>query len=228
MKPNWRTEWPCWLLLAGMFVLAAITWSGAPDRIPVHWGLQGNQPDRYGGRFEGLLGIPLLSLVLYALFLGLPAIDPGRLNYPRFAGAYLTFRIGLLAFMAVIYGFIHLWIRGVEVDLVRAMPLLMGALFVVIGNLFGKLRPNWFVGIRTPWTLSSKVAWTQSHRLGGWLFVATGILLLATGALGSPRLFLGILVLFGVGLIAVMVRSYFLWRSDPDKTPPAGTSPADG
>jgi uncharacterized membrane protein len=31
----------------------------------------------------------------------------------------------------------------------------------------GKIRPNWFVGVRTPWTLSSKLSWDKTHRLAG-------------------------------------------------------------
>mgnify|MGYP000052596555 CR=1 FL=1 len=53
--------------------------------------------------------------------------------------------------------------------------------FAVVGGLMGKIRPNWFVGIRTPWTLTSKVAWVRTHRLGGWLFVAQGLLFVLSG-----------------------------------------------
>ena len=34
MKLSWRTEWPIWALILGMFLLAATSWSTAPDRIP--------------------------------------------------------------------------------------------------------------------------------------------------------------------------------------------------
>lgn len=87
MRTNWRTEWPHWAMLAAMFLLAAVTWRSAPDRLPVHWGL-GGEVDRYGGRFEGLLGLPTLALGLYLLLRWLPRIDPGRANYAQFAGAY--------------------------------------------------------------------------------------------------------------------------------------------
>ena len=40
MRIRWQSELPMWLLLAAMFVLAALTWPGAPERIPVHWNLQ--------------------------------------------------------------------------------------------------------------------------------------------------------------------------------------------
>lgn len=225
MKYDWKTELPCWLLLAGMFLAAVISWPSAPDRIPVHWGVN-FQPDRYGGKFEGLLAIPLLGLGLYALLLFLPRIDPGRANYPRFAGAYAAIRIALTAFLAGVYGLIHLWIRGVEWSLRTIMPLLLGALFVVVGNFMGKIRPNWFVGIRTPWTLSSKRAWARTHRLGGWVFVLYGLLWMASALVRRYWSMLVPMVVLAAGVVLLVVYSYFAWRSDPDKAPPAGTEPA--
>ena len=225
MKLKWRRELAMWVLLAGMFTLAAITWSRAPDRIPVHWNLH-QQVDRYGGRFEGLLGVPLVALGLYALMLLVPRIDPGRANYPGFWGAFTTLRLALVVFMAAIYGVMHLWMCGIEVRMNTVMPLLMGALFVVVGNLLGKLRPNWFVGIRTPWTLSSKDAWVRAHRAGGWVFIAGGLAFMVAGVVHTPWVLWTAIAAFAGGLLAVVAYSYFVWRADPDKVPPAGTLPA--
>jgi uncharacterized membrane protein len=224
MKFSWRTEWPHWLLLAGMLVLAWASWGAAPDRIPVHWGL-GGHVDRYGGKFEGLLAIPLLALGIYLLMLFFPRIDPGRANYEAFARAYATFRLSLVVLMAALYGLVQLWMSGHQVSMDAAVPLLVGGLFVVLGNLMGKLRPNWFIGIRTPWTLSSKVAWTRTHRAGGWLFVVLGLLFMAFGVLRA-RWLLWLLGVVGIGgLLGLTAYSYLLWRGDPEKTPPAGTLP---
>ncbi len=225
MKLTWRSELAMWLLLAGMFTLAAITWAWAPERIPVHWNLH-QQVDRYGGKFEGLLGIPLLALGIYLLMPVVARIDPGRANYPGFWGAFTTLRLALVAFMAAIYGIIHLWLRGIEVNMGTVMPLLLGALFIVIGNLLGKLRPNWFVGIRTPWTLSSKDAWVRTHRAGGWVFIGGGFAVMAAGLVHAPWALWSAFAALLAGFLGVTVYSYFVWRSDPDKVPPAGTSPA--
>jgi len=227
MKLSWRTEWPHWLLIAAMFVLAAATWGSAPDRIPVHWGI-GGQVDRWGGKFEGLLAIPLLSLGIYVLMIVLPRFDPGRANYDAFAGPYATLRLGIIVVMAALYALIILWVRGVQVSIGVWVPLIVGALFIVIGNLLGKVRPNWFVGIRTPWTLSSKLAWSRTHRVGGWLFILMGVLMMACAALRTEW---AVWVMLGVGVagtLGLVVYSYVLWRRDPDKTPPAGTQPAGG
>src|SRR5689334_22339247 len=111
MKYSWRTEWPLWILLAGMFLAAAATWPTAPDRIPIHWDMHG-EVNGYGGKFEGLLLAPLLALSLYVFFLVLPRMDPLRANYNEFAGAYTLFRSSIVGFLAFAYGIIILWIQG--------------------------------------------------------------------------------------------------------------------
>jgi uncharacterized membrane protein len=193
--------------------------------MPVHYNLMG-RADRYGGRFEGLFVMPLVAVFLYLLMLALPRLDPGRANYPAFAGAYATVRLAVVAVMAVVYGFVQLTIRGYAVSLERWVPLMLGALFIVIGNVLGKVRPNWFFGIRTPWTLSSKLAWTRTHRAGGWVFVGVGMLTLLAGMLKTDWAMAIMIASVVAAALGLTIYSYVLWRRDPDKTPPAGTLPA--
>jgi uncharacterized membrane protein len=71
VNATWKADAVALGMIAAMFVLAAVMWSVAPDQIPVHWNWAG-QPDRFGGRFEGLLGLPLAAAGIYALLLFLP------------------------------------------------------------------------------------------------------------------------------------------------------------
>jgi uncharacterized membrane protein len=226
MKVSWRSELPLLLLLAGMFVLAAVTWSTAPAQIPVHWGLNGDV-DRYGGRLEGLLMPPSLAVFVYVLMLFLPMVDPGRANYARFAGAYYAIRVSVLAVIALIYGVIHLTIRGYPIDMPRTVGLLVGGIFFVLGNLLGKIRPNWFVGVRTPWTLSSKLSWTHTHRVAGWVFIVGGIVVMAAGIFQTRFAAWAAFVVMGGGIVGTVIYSYLVWRRDPDRVPPAGTLPTN-
>ncbi|MCI9162182.1 MAG: SdpI family protein [Lachnospiraceae bacterium] len=41
-----------------------------------------------------------------------------------------------------------------------------------------KIQSNFYIGIKTPRTLSSDIVWRKTHRLGGKLYVACGILIL--------------------------------------------------
>src|SRR5262245_15842891 len=224
MRFNWKTEIVPWLLLAGMVGLALASWSGAPERIPVHWNFAGHV-DRYGGRFEGLFGFPLAALALYLVLLLLPRLDPGRANYARFAGAYNVLRTGILVLFAGFQVLVLLAVHGKPLEFGATLPVLAGAMFILLGNLLGKIRPNWFMGIRTPWTLSSKQSWTKTHRLGGWLFVAAGLVCVASGLLRAQWSSYVVGGTLAVIVVVVMVYSYWVWRGDPDKIPPAGTLP---
>jgi len=227
MKTSWKTELPLLLLVAAMFALAAVSWSTAPDRIPVHWGLNG-QVDRYGGKVEGLLLPPVMAAFVYLVMLFLPRIDPGRANYQRFLGAYYALRVAVLVTLAVVTGIIHLSMRGQPVDVPRLVGLTVGGLFFLVGNLMGKIRPNWFVGVRTPWTLSSKRSWTRTHRLAGWVFVLGGLCIMGAGLFRTPAAVGLAVAVMAIGVLGTVVYSYVVWRTDPDRVPPAGTLPSDG
>lgn len=227
MRTNRRTEWPHWALLAAMFLASAVVWPRAPERLPVHWDLAG-EVDRHGGRVEGLLLLPALALGVYLLLRALPRLDPGRANYALFGGAYATIRLATLAVLAAIHGVVILAALGRTIDMGRLMPILVGALLIVLGGVLGKLRPTWFVGIRMPWTLSSKRSWGKTHRLGGWLFIADGLLLIGGGVARSELLTGVALAGVGASLLALFIYSYLVWRGDDDRIPPAGSLPAEG
>ncbi len=227
MKPNWRIEWIHWLVIAAMFITAAVVWSQAPDKIPVHWNIRG-EVDRYGGKFEGLLLIPLITLALYGLLLFLPRLDPGRANYAQFQGAYHLIRLYASLFLAGIYGVVLKAAFGRPIRMQTVIPLMLGVLFIILGNVMGKIRPNWFVGIRTPWTLSSKASWTKTHRLGGWLFIVMGLAWITALLLRNPtHQFLVGGAVSAVALIWMVIYSYLVYRKDSDRQSPAGTRPAN-
>lgn len=224
MKWSWRVEIVQWLLVAAMFVTAGAVWTSVPEPMPVHWNLHG-EVDGYGSRFTGLLLLPSIALGMYLLLLVIPRLDPGRANYPSFATAYNVIRVSLLLFMAAIYGGIIAAALGYRIDVAAFVGVAVGVLFMVLGNFMGKIRPNWFVGVRTPWTLSSKRSWTKTHRLAGWLFMALGLAMAACGLVAAPWIWIATGILATVAVVWIVVYSYLVYRSDPDRITPAGTLP---
>ena len=93
--------------------------------------------------------------------------------------------------------------------------LLVGLLFVVIGNTLPKSRPGFFVGIRTPWTITDEDNWVATHRLGGKLFMLAGVALVIA-ALLDVSAGLRLAVMLGGTLLAALVPvvySWWFWRS---------------
>ncbi len=214
----WRREWPFWVLLVGSFLMAALAWSRVPERIPVHWGIDGT-PDRYGGRAEGLLLFPILSLLIYGLLLVAPRLDPKRVNYANFVGPYTVLRFAIMVFLVALQGFTILNSLGYPLSINRVVPLMVGILFIVLGALMGKLRPTWFVGIRTPWTISSDRVWGKTHRLGGWIFIIMGALFILAGLVNTPAMTILSFIGAVLGVTIMILYSYLIWRQEQPEQP---------
>ncbi len=225
MRISWKLEWLNWALIAGMFLLTAFTWGAAPSQLPVHWNWAG-QIDAYGSREQVMLAYPIGALAIYLLLLLLPHIDPGQANYPRFAGSYTALRLALTVVAAAVYGATLFSGLGYPIDITRVVLSLVGALLIVLGNFMGKLRPNWFVGVRTPWTLSSRASWVKTHRLSGWTFIALGLALIVAALLEAQWAFMAAAILFVAGILWIFVYSYLVWRTDANRVPPSGSQPS--
>lgn len=55
-----------------------------------------------------------------------------------------------------------------------------GVLMIAMGDVLPKLPRNGLVGIRTPWTLADPTVWERTHRLGGYLLTAAGLMSLTS------------------------------------------------
>lgn len=163
---------------------------------------------------DGSLRAPALIALTWGLGYWLPVIDPRRANYARFRGTYDIVVAAILALLLVVHGCVLAAGLGVAVPIPTVVPLAVGALLIIIGNLLPRARPNWFFGIRTPWTLSNDRVWSRTHRLGGRLMVVAGIVVALSAFVTAPWSAILIPVsAVGAGIIPV-VYSYVAWREE--------------
>jgi len=94
------------------------------------------------------------------------------------------------------------------------VPIGIGLVFLAIGNLLPRARPNWFVGIRTPWTLSSDRVWEKTHRFGGRVFVAAGILITLAGLFAVQWAHAVAFTVILITVTTVLVYSYLEWKRE--------------
>lgn len=199
----------------------AAAWSHVPERMPTHWNMHG-EVDGYGGRFAGLLLVPLLAVGLYFLLLFIPRLDPAYQNYAQFAGTYLALRFATLLFLATIFGGMVLAALGYRIQILTVVAWSMAGLFGLLGAVMKRLKPNWMVGVRTPWTLSSELSWNKTHRLATWLFYLIAALMVVWGALPNTAMFVITMASLGVSVLALVVYSYRVYCDDPNRSPVRG------
>jgi uncharacterized membrane protein len=205
-------------LIATLVVAAILTWSRtAPNTlIPIHFNGRG-EPNGWATPPRAFLLVCITPVVLWCVFAILPQIDPRGRNLARSEPAYGTAWVAVTLFACLSAANVLARPFGVSLPATRFHLVMLGALFIVLGNVMGKIRWNYTFGIRTPWTLADEHVWDQTHRFGGWAFVAGGFVLLISGLTLTNLPPIGILVLPTLLLIcvAVVLRSYFLWRSIP-------------
>lgn len=213
MKISIKTELlPILLVIAGLG-LGMYYYAHFPDRVAVHWNFAG-VADRYGGRFEGAYGIPLMLVFMYGLFLVFPAIDPKRNRYQEFEKYFRVFRSAIMGVLFIVFLAMGISNLGYAVEIGPVVATAIGILMIVLGNFMGKIKNNWFMGIRTPWTLSSENVWNKTHRFGGWAFVFMGLAIMAAPHL--PESLAVVLFGLGVGLavFGTMIYSYWLYLKE--------------
>jgi len=146
-------------------------WAELPEEVPMHWNAKG-QIDRYGSKNE-LVGLLLmLNLPLYFILKYAPKIDPKKkISESQLAGLRLVMHL----FMSALALFILYSTKQAEMSSPFGIISLVGLLFAGLGWYFTKLKPNYFIGIRTPWTLESEEVWTRTHKASAPVWMIGGI-----------------------------------------------------
>ena len=185
-------------------LVGLILWNQLPEQIPSHWGIDG-EVDGWSSKAFAVFGFPCILLAMHWVCVLVSSADPGNKNYhPKMLQLVLWICpvIGL-----VLNALVYATALGYQLNVEIIMPLLVGLMFVIVGNLLPKCRQSYTMGIKLPWTLASEENWNKTHRLGGKVWVIGGVLTMATAFLGSFWVLLAVLI------IMVAVPTIYSYRS---------------
>lgn len=190
------------ILMPAVYLL--FVWNRLPEQVAIHWNAQG-EANGYSPKIA-LLGMAALNAGIYLLLIWLPRIDPRRQNVQLSSATYGKIRIASVIFLSIVMMAAILINQGIEIDMLKVIFLSTLILFAFLGNYFGRVRPNYFIGIRTPWTLENDTVWRKTHQMAGklWFWTALALMplvLLAAPAIVLPVFFVATLVLAFVPII---------------------------
>ncbi|MDO5133391.1 MAG: SdpI family protein [Eubacteriales bacterium] len=186
-------------ILAGLFL-----WDRLPDPMATHFGMN-NQANGFSSKIFAVFGIPLFCLAMEWVMAVVTSGDPRKKNISRklFVLCLWIIPVVSLVCAAVIYPYN----LGIPMDISFFMELLLGAMFIVVGNYLPKTRQNYTIGIKMPWTLANEENWNRTHRMGGYLWIAGGFVLIVltlTGRLQGAWL-------VGISLFLAFVPCIYSW-----------------
>ena len=166
--------------------------------------------DPTGGVLIAFL-LPTAAAVLLWLF---HAIESRRLLIAHEPGdcaatERIVFRV--IAFIGALHGLVLLHLT--EAPFIRASAgqlafVLVGALLVSVGNLLPRTRPNLCVGIRTARSLRSRQFWMEINRVGGYVTVALGIVVIFAAAMLQYPVNGQLTLAAGVAAVAILAARY--------------------
>lgn len=182
-------------------------YSALPEQVPTHWNIRG-EVDAYGNKTWATFLMPGVMVGLLALFRLLPWLSPKSFTLDTFRGTYEFIVAAAMGLMAYIHG-LMLWAAySGPIDINRALSSGLCLFFMLMGNVLGKVRRNFFVGVRTPWTLASERVWIDTHRLAARMFVAAGLIgFLVCLLVGGPVAFIATLALIMIAAFTPVVYS---------------------
>jgi uncharacterized membrane protein len=101
---------------------------------------------------------------------------------------------------------------GMEFRVEKIIPSLVGVVFIVIGNYLPKCKQSYTMGIKLPWTLNDEENWNRTHRLGGKLWVACGVVITLSMFLPNKFMVAIFLSVVAVAVFVPTVYSYLIFR----------------
>ncbi|MGI5827598.1 MAG: SdpI family protein [Patescibacteria group bacterium] len=192
------------------FAISFYVYPRLPEQVASHWNIRG-EVDGYMSRFLGAFYMPILSVILGVLFFIVPRIDPKKNNIEKFREYFDNFTVLMFLFLLYLYFLVLSWNFGYRFNIGASLSPALGLLFYYIGVMISHAELNWSIGLRTPWSLSSKEVWAKTHKLGGKLFKASGLVATCGIFMPSYAFWLVILPVTFSSLVAA-IFSYLEFR----------------
>lgn len=206
-----------------------------PDRIPMHYDMAGNI-DRWGSKYESLI-FPILILAISLLWTLMikyfekkeqkATDEKERADAKTNAKVIKIVGVSMAAMFTIMQGFImygsyHEAISNVEkqtIDISKVATILMGIIFIVLGNFMTKIRANGTVGFRVSWSMYNENTWRKSNRFAATMIMIVGGLTIITVAVmrnsfGAMMIMLGYLF---ISIIVALIYAHKVYKKEIDE-----------
>jgi len=191
------------LLVAAVSGATLLVAPRLPDTIPTHWNIHG-EIDGYGHKPVALLLMPVTMAGLLVLFRFLPWLSPRRFEVDTFRPTYLYVMLLVLVLLACLHALMIWAAWSGTADVSRYLVGGLFLFFALMGNVLGRVKRNFWIGIRTPWTLASERVWIDTHRFAARMFVGVGGLGFVAVLAGLPTA-----IAFGLFLASVLASALY-------------------
>ena len=202
-------------LIVLSFIVTGVSFLFLDGTIPTHIGING-KPDQYGSKYF-LIIFPIVATLVGGTMLLVARYGKVSENYKKYM--LLTGVIIEALFAATVLIFSIYAISYTEdtpaFDISKVILLIMGVLFIVLGNFLPKIEKNRTLGIKTKWSMYNEVTWQKTHRFAGFASIIMGFLLLITSLLFKEMVnFIIFISLLATFMIVTTIASYKYYQQE--------------
>lgn len=188
--------------------IALLFYNQIPDQVAVHFNYA-FEPDGYASKVFAVFGLPLFMLLVNTIVWFALNSDPKSENINKPLKAIGLWIIPVIS--NIIQFCLLAYALNSSLNFVQFLPFVIGILFILIGNYLPKCKLNYTAGIRTPWSLNNPENWRKTNRLGGYLMVLGGIIIMIASFFPSIAFIVFLVVLIPMALIPFFY-SYYLYK----------------
>ena len=199
------------LILLPMLI-GLLLWSKLPEELPIHWNANG-EADGWSGKAFTVFAVPAILLGLQWLGVLATVTDPKHKVQSRKTIRLVLWIVPVISMMLGF--FVYGAALGVDFKMKLVAPLLVGVLYVVVGNYLPKCKQSYTIGIKLPWTLDNEENWSRTHRMAGKLWVAGGFVTILSAF--TPVVHIIFVVVLLIMVLAPTLYSYALYRKQNKK-----------
>lgn len=209
-----KTELLILILILIYVIIAFFLYPLMPETIATHWNING-VADRFSSKLLGVSIMPFFFVflfIIYSLFSKSAFLKNKDLKKQFEVTIILTtLFLFYISILSLIYNI------GIHFNFSYFMIPATSALFMTMGVILMEIKQrNLFFGIRTPWTIVDDEVWIKTHKLGGWLFIIIGILVLFS--LFYIKYFVMIFFIAIIALLLItMFYSYVIYKKKHKK-----------
>ncbi|RLJ62034.1 putative membrane protein [Lacinutrix venerupis] len=206
-----KKELPIILIVLIPFIYLAFIWNVLPEQVPIHWNANG-EIDGWGSKAT-LLIIPfILPVLIYVILSLVPKIDPKQ-KIEATSKKFYNIKLLLTLFMSILALFILYSSKSQSFTNPNIIIMLIGLLYVILGNYMKTIKTNYFIGIRTPWTLENDIVWKKTHKLAGKYWFIGVLLVILLGFILEPKPnMVSFIIITTIITIIPVVYSYVIFK----------------
>ena len=177
---NWLSEHKkniFWSTVAALLpmLIGCILWNELPETIANHWGADG-AADGFSSKGMAVFVLPGILAAMNLLCMLVTGADPKQRGQNKKAQNLIFWIMPILSW--VVCGTVYAVAMGKEMNPGLLVFLLLGVMFLVMGNYMPKVKQNSTLGIKIHWTLCNEENWNKTHRFAGKVWVVGGVVML--------------------------------------------------